>query len=269
MKNLGLVAGGGELPLRILDYCKNNNIAVHCALMKGFADINKYYEHNNICVSFGQVGKIINFFKKNSVTDIVFAGYVKKPPLGLMRLDFKGFLLLKRLLKNKILGDNTILETIISFLSDYNFNVLEIDSLLNNIKVNKGNNSAFAADKYIDSIIYGKTILEKLSEFDIGQSIVIQNKNVVGIEAIEGTKCLIERCATIKHNSGQKPILVKIKKNNQSRKIDLPTIGPETIEQLQKAGFAGLAIDHKNCIVLSIEKVIDLANKYGLFLYGI
>ena len=60
-----------------------------------------------------------------------------------------------------------------------------------------------------------------------------------------------------------------MKKNNQTRKADLPTIGPDTIEQLYRAGFAGMAIDSDNCLVLSIEKVIDLANKYNIFIYGI
>ena len=269
MKKLGLIAGQGELPLKILDKCKKDNIEVFCVLLNAFADKDKYKDFNNINVSFGQVGKVINFFKKNNIENIVFAGGVKKPSIGLMKLDFKGFLLLKQLLKNKMLGDNTVLETVISFLNKYNLNVLEIDSILDDIKLNKGNNTKISANDYIENIEYGKNILQSLSDFDIGQSIVIQQKNVIGIEAVEGTENLIKRCKDLKYNKGQKAILVKIKKLNQTRKIDLPTIGPDTIKQVYEAGFAGIAIDCENCIVLSIDKVIDLANKYNLFIYGI
>lgn len=269
MKRIGLVAGHGDLPLKILDKCKKDGVEVFCVLLNNFADNSKYKDFDNINVSFGQVGKIIKFFKKNNVNDIVFAGGVKKPSIGLMKIDFKGFLLLKQLLKNRILGDNTILETIISFLNKYKLNVLEIDSILDDIKLNKGNNTKTNANDYIENIEYGKTILQALSSFDIGQSIVIQQKNVIGIEAVEGTENLIKRCKDLKYSKGQKPILIKIKKLNQTRKIDLPTIGPDTIEQINEAGFAGIAIDCENCIVLSIEKVISLANKYNIFLYGI
>ena len=269
MNKLGLIAGGGELPIKVLDYCKDNNIDLFCVLIKNFADINNYKGNKNIQISFGQVGKAINFFKKNKVENIVFAGNVKKPSIGFMKLDFKGFLLLKQLLKNKILGDNTVLETIVSFLSKYKLNVLELDSFLNDIKLPKGNNSETSAHNYLEDINYGVEILQTLSKFDIGQSIVVQQKNVIGIEAVEGTKNLIERCVDIKYKNGSKPILIKIKKDNQTRKIDLPTIGSDTIEQLHNAGFAGVAFDSKNCIILSPEKVIDLANKYNIFLYGV
>lgn len=269
MNKLGLIAGGGELPIKVVEYCKNNNVELFCVLIENFADIDKYKENKSIEITFGQVGKAINFFKKNNVDNIVFAGNVKKPSFGFMRVDFKGFLLLKQLLKNKILGDNTVLETVINFLSKYGLNILELDSFLDNIKLSRGNNSKIDATNYIDSINYGAEILKILSKFDIGQSIVIQQKNVIGIEAVEGTENLIKRCADIKYKNGDKPILVKIKKDNQTRKIDLPTIGPDTIEQLYEAGFAGIAFDSKNCIILSVEKVIDLANKYSLFLYGI
>lgn len=266
MKKLGLIAGGGELPLRVVEYCKNNNVELFTIVIRGFGDKTKY--NNFLELSIGKVGKAINFFKKNGVRDVVFAGYVKKPSFLGLKVDWIGIKLIKNILSNKVLGDNLVLETVIEFFESYNINVLEIDKIIDNIKLGKGFNSEIIDNDFFDDIELGKKVVGRLSDLDIGQSVVVQQKNVVGIECLEGTEKLIQRCSDLQYKNGKKPILVKMKKNNQTRKADLPTIGPDTIEQLYQAGFAGMAIDSENCLVLSIEKVVDLANKYDIFIYG-
>lgn len=267
MKSLGLIAGSGELPIRILDYCRKNCIELFTIVVKGFGDKTRY--DNCIELNFGQVGRAINFFKKHNVTDVVFAGHVKKPSFFKLKIDWKGIKLLKSILSNKILGDNSILETVIKFFESYGINILEVDKVLDNIKFETGFNSNIVCEDYFDDIEIGEKVIEKLSDLDIGQSVIVQQKSVVGIECFEGTEKLINRCSELKYNVGRKPILIKMKKSNQTRKADLPTIGPDTIEQLHNAGFAGIALDSKNCLVVSIEKTKDLANKYNLFIYGI
>lgn len=270
MQKLGLIAGGNGLPLQIVKHCKENNIELYCVLIDGFAKKEDYKDEKFITIKLGQVGKAIKFFKKNRVEQLLFAGNVKKPSFGLMMVDFGGFLLLKNILKNKILGDNTVLETVISFLKKYNLEVLEIDSILQNLKLSRGNNTSVKCENnYIENINIGKKILETLSDFDIGQSIVVQQKNVIGIEGVEGTKKLIERCGELKYTKGLKPVLIKIKKTNQTRKVDLPTIGVDTIKQVHLAGFAGIAVDCENCLVVSIQEVVSLADKLGIFVWGI
>lgn len=267
MKKLGLIAGGGNLPIRISDYCKNNNIELFTIVIKGFGDKTQY--SNFIELDIGKVGKAINFFKKNEIKDIVFAGNVKKPSFFKLKVDWKGFKLVRNILSNKILGDNMVLETVINFFKSYELNVLEIDKILDNIKLEKGFNSNVINKNHFSDIELGKEVIKRLSDLDIGQSVVIQQKNVIGIECFEGTEKLIERCSELKYKHGEKPILVKLKKVNQTRKADLPTVGPDTIEQLHKAGFSGLVLDSENCLVLSIEKVIDLSSKYNIFIYGL
>lgn len=266
MEKIGLVAGSGNLPIEISNYCNNNNIDLFVVVLKGFGDKLKY--ENCIELSFGQVGKAIDFFRRNRVNNIVFAGSVKKPSLFGMKIDWKGFKLLKSILSNKILGDNSILETVVKFFESYGINVIEVDKIIDNVKFEIGFNSSITCKDYFDDMEIGKNVIERLSNLDIGQSVVVQQRSVVGIECFEGTEKLIKRCSELKFNAGRKPILVKMKKNNQTRKADLPTIGPDTIEQLYNAGFAGIAIDSNNCLVVSIEKTLDLSNKYGIFIYG-
>lgn len=271
---LGMIAGSGELPKRVVEHCQKNGIELFAISIKGFGD-KSLYESNNIKfieLSFGQVGKAIKFFKTNNISKIVFAGAVKKPSFYKIRIDFKGLFLLKNILKNKFLGDNSVLETVIIFFEKRNIEILEIDKVIDNIKFEKGFNSNSTTElnnDFLDNVNLGKGVLEKLSNLDIGQSIAIQQKNVIGIECVEGTKELINRCGIIKYKNGDRPILIKMKKIDQTRKADLPAVGPDTIEQLHEAGFSGIVVDYKNCLAVSLEKTIDLSNKYNIFIYGI
>ena len=102
MKKLGLIAGSGNLPVEVLNYCNSNNIDLFVVVLKGFGDKTRY--KNCIELGFGQVGKAIDFFKKNCVNDIVLAGSVKKPSFFGIKIDWKGFKLIKSILSNKILN---------------------------------------------------------------------------------------------------------------------------------------------------------------------
>jgi DUF1009 family protein len=93
----------------------------------------------------------------------------------------------------------------------------------------------------------------------------VQEGLVLGIEAIEGTQVLIKRCKDVKrHTIGG--VLIKLAKNNQSTLLDLPTIGPDTIEAIHQCKLSGLAISAHTTQVLNFHQVIELCNKYKIFL---
>lgn len=301
---LGLIAGSGNLPLLVAEECKNKNIELFLVLLENFAKIESYevlgdnfrkfniflrsknmdgkygktrnnsmnnnpFTINYMKAKFGEVGRIMRFFKKNGVKQLVFAGALRKPSFFHIHYDLYGCLLMKNILKNRIWGDNSILETLVAFLKKYDLEVLEIDKLLDNVKLERGfNTTTRCDDEYFADMNIGIELLKKIGDFDMGQAVVVQQRNIMGIECFEGTAALIERCAMLKYAGGRKPILVKAKKVNQTRKIDLPSIGLETVEQLHVGGYAGVAVDAANCLIINREKVLDLARKYGLFIYG-
>lgn len=271
VERLGLVAGSGDLPISILKECEKSNIKPFVIVLKDFAKESDYKEYNHRLLKFGDVGKAISFFRKNKVKYIVFAGAVKKPDLKTIWPDLKGFFLLMQLLKCKIFGDDTILQTAIKFLEKEGFEILPVDKIVKDIKISHGiaGNIQLPNEDYMTDIELGVKVLKQIGDLDIGQSIIIQNGIVMGIECIEGTEKLIGRCGQLKYTTGRKPILVKIKKTKQTRKIDLPAIGEDTITQLKQAGFAGVAIDYENGLVINREATINLANKNKIFIYGV
>ncbi len=271
LDKIGLIAGSGNLPLLILEECKKKGIEPYVILIKDFAKEEDYSHLNHIVINFGDVGKGLSFFKKNKIRYIVFAGAVKKPDLKTIWPDLKGFSLLFKLLKCKIFGDNTVLQTVIDFLEKEKFEVIPVNKILDNVKIpfGKVGKVNLSNNDYRRDIDLGIKLLKHISDFDIGQSVVIQNGMVIGIECIEGTQELINRCGQIKYNTGRKPVLVKIKKTNQTTKADLPSIGEDTIKQIKAAGFAGIAVDFENTLVLNKNETIKLADKNGLFIFGI
>jgi UDP-2,3-diacylglucosamine hydrolase len=271
LDKIGIIAGSGNLPLLIVEECEKNNIKPYIILIENFAKEENYKLLNHIIINFGDIGKGLSFLKTNNIKYVVFAGAVKKPSLKTVYPDLKGFSLLFKLLKCKIFGDNTILQTVINFIEQEGFSVLPVDNVLDDIKIKQGKAGEINLpdSNYKDDIELGIKVLTQISDLDIGQSVVIQNNMVIGIECVEGTQELINRCSQIKYTTGRKPILVKIKKSNQTKKADLPSIGEDTIKQAKIAGFAGIAIDFENTLVINKYETIKLANKNKLFIFGI
>jgi DUF1009 family protein len=270
-RKIGVIAGSGGLPLMVVDFCKKNNVDLCCILLKSFANREDFANVNNEEFALGYIGKMIKYLKSNNVTDIVFAGGVKKPSFASIRCDFTGFLLLKQILKNKMLGDNTVLETVIKFIEKKGFKVNNVNNYIYSEKFIQGfNGKIICGDEgFFENVELGKMVLDRLDDLDIGQSIIVQQKNIIGIECVEGTQKLIERSKDLIYRDGNGAFLLKIKKKSQTDKADLPSIGADTILQLKNSGLTGLVVDCENCLAIKKEEIIELADKNGIFVYGI
>jgi DUF1009 family protein len=113
----------------------------------------------------------------------------------------------------------------------------------------------------------GARIARAIGALDIGQSVVIENGLVLGLEAIEGTDGLIARCASLKREE-KGGVLVKVKKPQQERRVDLPTIGVTTVEHCAQSGLAGIAIEAGASLIVNRREVVRRADALGLFVIG-
>jgi DUF1009 family protein len=267
---LAIIAGNGSLPKLIIEECKKKKRDFVIILVAGNSNHSEYKKYNNHVIEIGYVSKALKVLKDNKVKEIVFAGGIKKPSFSHVKVDRKGAVLLSKIVANKIFGDNNILTTITNFFDKEGFKILGANDIINNIVVKKGsltNKKASKAD--LENIKIGQEALNTMSDLDVGQSIVVQQKQIIAIEAIEGTDELIKRCSKIQFEKGSKSILVKIKKQNQNTKIDLPTIGEKTISNLVKSSFTGIAIKAGSTLIIDKDKVVALANKNNLFIVAI
>jgi len=267
---LAIIAGNGELPKMIIAKCQEQNRDFLVILIKDESSNIDFlqYEHQIIC--FGEISKIINILRDNQIKELVFAGGVTKPSMAGMKVDKKGAVLLSKILGNKFFGDNNLLSTIINFFEKEGFSVIGADKIVDDLLAKKGVLGSIKPNaKMLEDIEIGQNALQVMSDLDIGQAIAVQQKQIVGVEAIEGTDNLIKRCQNLQFKQGDKAILVKMKKRNQNTKIDLPALGVGTIKNLANSGFAGVAVQENYCLIINCKEVIKLADELGLFIIGI
>ena len=125
------------------------------------------------------------------------------------------------------------------------------------------------ADVILADIIFADRILHQMGALDIGQGVVVEGGHVLGIETLQGTEALLDFVATTQSSlrSSQGGVLVKRPKAHQDMRVDVPTIGPQTIQQVANAGLSGLVISPENVLVLEREKTIFLAKSLGIFIW--
>ena len=268
IKRLGIIAGGGQLPFRLVEACKQNNIEPFVIALKGQTDDNLIKDISHQWVSLGSAGKIINFFKSNDVTDLVMIGSVQRPSLSQIKPDLRGVQILTKI-GFKSLGDNQLLEILEQELKLEGFTLHGIHDFCNELLAPSGAIGEYKpTQSELDNIEVGIVAAQRLGELDIGQSVIVQQGIVIAVEGAEGTDELIKR-SKILLKKGDKGILVKTKKPQQSKHLDLPTIGIDTIENAYNAGLAGIAIHANNVLITNIKDITERANKYKLFIYGV
>lgn len=263
----GLIAGKGDLPCRLIRHFQERSEPVHVVAFEGQTPAETVLGCDHIWVKLGTVGPIFDYFKRCGVTHLVLAGGIKRPALSELSLDWMGTKMIARV-GLKTFGDDGLLSAIVHIFEENGFSVVGADQLLSELSVPVGSLAKLSpTNEDQQDIEKGIRVLQKLGEVDVGQAMVIQQGLVLGVEAIEGTSLLIERTAAYQR-PGRGGILVKMAKPDQNLKVDLPTVGPETITQMVASGFVGLAIESGRSQIIHREETIALANQHGLFIYG-
>ncbi len=272
-RKVGLIAGSGDLPHIIIDSCRKNSTPICAVFLKGEANIIGAPELNksdSIILALGQIGKLIDYFKQQMVTDIVFAGGVKRPAFTNLKVDFTGAKLLAKLLKCKVLGDDKLLKSIAEFFESYGFRVTSTQAVIHRGITSKEGIifSSSATNINMDDIKLGLHVARTIGSLDIGQSVIVENGLILGIEAVEGTDNLLKRCKALTKEE-RKAILIKAKKPNQDERLDMPTIGIKTIENAYASGLAGIAIEADQVFIIDYEKVVEKARELDIFLISV
>ena len=260
---IGLIFGDTEFPKEILKTVKKRKIKyliIDLSKSKKFKQNRKSYS-----VSIGQFGKIINILKKNNCKKVLFAGKVNKPNFSKLKLDFKGIYYIPRIIKASKLGDAAILKEIIKILDQ---NKIKTENSLKfnpELSLKKGNYSKIKPNKQ-DQLDINKAVktLNSLRQYNFSQGVVVRNNKVVSIESKGGTIRMLEKSRNKKfENHG---VMVKFPKKKQDLRIDLPTVGLETIKQSKTAGLKGIVLKNKQHIFLDKNKCISFANKNRMFI---
>lgn len=265
---LGILAGGGALPLRLVEACRAEGREVFAVTFEGVPGTPDFGATPQACVRLGEVGRTIALLREAGVEEVALAGAIPRPSLRSLKLDSRAVRMLARL-RPDAAGDDRLLSLIVRELEEAGFRVIGVDDVLSGLLAPRGPFGRYEPDAEARAdIAVGARAVRLLGAADIGQAAVVQQGIVLGVEAVEGTDALLARCAELRRE-GPGGVLVKLKKPGQERRADLPTIGPDTVENAAAAGLAGIAVEAGETLVLDREAVTRKADGAGLFVIGI
>ena len=268
-KKLGIIAGGGILPQVLINHCRKTGREYFVLAVENNAD--EAIFTNDVphkWIRIGQAGTGFKQMHEQNVEEIVMIGTIHRPSLADLVPDLRTAAFFARI-GLKAIGDDGILRALVKEIESDGFRVVGIHEVLPDLLVKEGILTKAKPDKQaLADIARGVEIGLELGRLDVGQSVIVQQGLVLGVEGIEGTDKLIERCGTYLRK-GAGGVLIKLRKPQQDMRIDLPTIGTKTVENLHRSGMRGLAIHAGNALIVNEPEVIELANKYKMFIVGI
>jgi UDP-2,3-diacylglucosamine hydrolase len=265
---LGILAGAGELPLRVAEAARARSRDVFVLAFEGIAEPAMVEGWPHAWVRLGAVGEAMRMLREAGVAELVMAGAVPRPSLAALRPDWRGARFAARV-GLRAMGDDALLRAVIRELEDEGFRVIGVEDFLGDALAGEGVLSRLAPDAEAEAdIAHGVSVARALGALDIGQAVVVQQGIVLGVEAIEGTDALIARAGALRRPGGG-GVLVKLAKPGQERRADLPAIGPRTIEAAAAAGLIGIAVEAGATILVDAKGVAEAADAAGLFLIGV
>lgn len=271
---LGIVAGGGSLPLAIADMVTGRGRPVVMFPLRGWAEpaVERLPHH---WIAVAQFGRLFRLAHGAGCRDMVMIGTLSRPPISHLRIDWTTLRQLPRLLRAFRGGDNRLLSGVGALFEDHGFRLLGAHEVAPEILVPAG---ALGRHSPIEreraDIERALALLAALGPHDVGQAVAIADGHVLAIEAAEGTDRMLDRVATLRrekrvHSGSGVGVLVKAPKPGQDRRFDLPSIGPQTVERVAAAGLAGLAVVAGATIIAEADRVVRLADERGLFVVGV
>jgi len=264
---LGILAGGGTLPARLVERCRQTDRPVFVVAFPGETDPATVIDVPHAWIRLGAVGTILDTLHAEGVRTLVMAGGMRRPSLLTLRPDFRAARILAKI-GMRVMGDDGLLAALIKELEAEGFVLVGIDAVLTDAVAAAGVYGRHLPDgQAARDIARGIEVAQGLGRYDVGQAVIVQQGMVLGVEAAEGTDALIDRCGPLRRD-GPGGVLVKAMKPGQEKRADLPTIGPRTVERAAAAGLTGIAVEAGSSLIVDRAALIEVADRLGLFVTG-
>ncbi len=265
----GLIAGAGKLPYLLVEKWESEGLKPVIIAIDGYADVDLYKGRIGTTIPLGSAGKMVDFLKVNNVTDLVINGRVTRPDLFKLKPDARGMMVIARILLKKKIGDDALLKVIRAEIEKDGFKLRAIQEFLPEVLTPAGLlTKTPVLDEDKASIDIGFQAARSHGAKDLGQSVVVQQGDVIGLESEKGTNALIREAGRNKQ-IGRGPILVKACKPQQDKSLDLPTVGLSTAREAQAAGFVGIVLQAGETLLVDRDETIEFCDRNNIFLFGI
>lgn len=263
MEVLGVLAGIGHLPVDVALSAKSQGYkVVAIGVVPGIDEELSAVADEYFDINIGKIGKIISTLKKHKVTKVTMIGKVTKEVLykaGAIVPDLRAIKLLASVPDRK---DDTIMRAIVKELEDDGIQVMDQTVLIKPLLPQPGVlTKRKPTEAELADMEFGFEMAKAIGGLDIGQTVVVKNRAVMAVEAIEGTDACILRGGYLGKGG---VIVAKAAKPSQDQRFDIPGFGTKTMESMIYAGATGIVIEAGNTLIADREKTIALADKHGI-----
>lgn len=270
---LGLIAGGGALPLHVAEAARCEGRLGCVVALTGFADPTDFPSCAQ--VALGQLGKMFAALREAQCDAVCFAGIVPRPDFSKLKLDMRAMKALPKVLAAAARGDDQLLRAVVRLFEAEGMIVVGADEIAQSLVLREGLLTQVGPDDMARAdALKALHIAGVIGAEDIGQGAVVADGLVLAVEAQEGTDGMLARVAALPDSvrgsgDARKGVLAKRPKPRQERRIDLPVIGLSTVENAARAGLAGIAAQAGSALILGEDAVAEAANRHGLFIWGV
>lgn len=262
----GLIAGDGILPIRMAQYAKENGFEVVCiSLAKdNVRELKKYCSKVYSCHP-GEVDRIESILKEEALKQITFLGKVhKKVLLEPHKFDKRARDLIKEALR---LNDDQVMLMIVDELSKIGIEVLDQTIFIKNLMIPAGVLGKHKpTPAQMEDVNYGFWLAKEMGKLDVGQSVVIKDKMIMAVEAIEGTDVCIKRGSKLAKEGA---VIVKVSKPKQDKRFDIPAIGMRTLRTMSRKHAGLIAVEANETIIVDQEKVVKYADEHNIVIMAV
>jgi len=272
-RKLGVIAGGGELPVVLAEHLAATQRPYFIGRIANMADP-ALDAHPGATHGLGQMGARMDAIREAGCDALVLIGQVQRPDLKTLQLDDVALSMLPAILAAMPQGDDALLRAVLSEHEKAGFRVVGADQVMHDLLAPAGAWGVVQPnDHHKRDMAKAAKVAAASGAFDIGQGVVVCDGLVLSVEAQEGTDAMLRRVAelptTIRGTpQARRGVLVKRPKPIQERRIDLPTIGVRTIEGAAAAGLAGIAVEAQGALAVRRADIVTAANRAGIFVYG-
>jgi DUF1009 family protein len=274
--HVGIIAGGGSLPVEIARSVTGRGGSVYIAMIDGEADeALRSFPHT--VLNWAELGRAVRVFKRAGVKDMIMVGRMSRPSFKTAKPDFGFLFSLPKIMKAlRAGGDDAVLRGVVRLFEARRFRVMSVADVAPELLIAEGPlgfHRPLPPDEA--DIALGMAFIAALGRYDIGQAVVVARGKIEGIEGAEGTDRMVRRIRELRLANGtdvsslRSGVLVKRPKPGQDTRLDLPAIGPETVEGVIKAGLSGIAGLTGEVLAANRYEMVNRADRAQIFITGV
>jgi DUF1009 family protein len=270
---LAIICGAGSLPFAVAEAARRQGRDVVLFALRGWADLDRVQSYPHHWVRIGQLGRFCRIARREGCREVVFIGSLVRPVLWHLWPDLAALRVLPRIVRMFQGGDDHLMSSLMKIFEDHGFRPIGAHEVAPEILMPEGAVGRYRpSESHHGDIALGFALLRAIGTFDVGQATIVADNHVLAVEAAEGTDEMLAQVAELRRKGRIRSgggVLVKAPKPGQDRRVDLPTIGPQTIAGVTRAGLAGIAVVADEVIMAEPEQMAQAADRERIFVVGV